>query len=64
MEIRYQDKEESARQQRQAFLKLTPSERFAAFLALSRKMLKFPTKAASEDPDSNTHFVLKKKNEE
>lgn len=63
MEIRYQSKEESTRQQREAFLKLTPSERFASFLALSRKMLKFPTKADSDKDLSKTHFVLEKKKE-
>lgn len=63
MEIHYQSKEESARQQREAFLKLTPSERVASFLALSRKMLKFPTKATADEDLSKTHFVIEKKKE-
>jgi hypothetical protein len=36
MQIRFQSKEESKRQQREAFLKLSGAERFMQFLALSR----------------------------
>lgn len=36
MQIRFQTKEESKRQQREAFLKLSGAERFMRFLELSR----------------------------
>lgn len=36
MQIRFQSKEESKRQQQEAFLKLSGAERFIHFLALSR----------------------------
>jgi len=44
MEIRFQTKEESNRQQYEEFLKLSKVERFYSFLRLSERMSKFPIK--------------------
>jgi len=55
MEIRFQTKEESNRLQEKEFLALSPSERVAQFFALSRYMLKFPTKHPKK-PSSN--FII------
>lgn len=51
-------KEESNQLRQEEFLRLSPPERFMSFLRLSRKLQKFPSKAAS-DPNQN-NFVLKK----
>ncbi len=45
MEINYRNKEESNRLQEEAFLKLSPIERFYAFLQLSERMARFPVKS-------------------
>jgi hypothetical protein len=42
MQIYFQTREESNQRQREDFLKLSPGERFMAFLELSRKMNRFP----------------------
>ncbi len=52
MEMRFQSKEESNRQQREEFLKLAPIDRFYSFLELSERMKDFPTKF---DKDKNRH---------
>lgn len=52
MEIRFQSKEESNQQQREAFLKLAPIDRFYAFLDLSERMKDFPSRL---DKDKNPH---------
>ncbi|GGE38399.1 hypothetical protein [Psychroflexus planctonicus] len=45
MEVRFQTKEESKKQQQEEFLKLSGEERFMQFLKLSRKINKlFPPK--------------------
>lgn len=45
MEVKFQSKAESKRQQQEAFLKLSGEERFLQFLKLSRKINKlFPPK--------------------
>jgi len=44
MEINYRNKDESNRLQKEAFLRLSPAERFYAFLALSERMSQFPVK--------------------
>jgi hypothetical protein len=44
MEIRFQTKEESNRQQQEEFLKLSKVERIYSFLRLSERISKFPVK--------------------
>jgi len=45
MQVSFNTKKESNRKQEEAFLKLTPSERFLTFLRLSKQSLKlFPAK--------------------
>jgi len=61
MEMRFQSKEESNRQQQAEFLKLSPAERFQAFLELSRRVLQFPTNAEPDDARPNKNFVLEQK---
>ncbi|MDO6438533.1 hypothetical protein Q4534_14010 [Cyclobacterium sp. 1_MG-2023] len=56
MEIKFQTKEESNREQREAFLKLAPADRFYAFLDLCAKLKKFPVKSTKENASEN--FVI------
>ncbi|MFV0377644.1 MAG: hypothetical protein ACK5JD_10130 [Mangrovibacterium sp.] len=42
MKILFRTKEEANREQQEAFLALSPEERFLSFLELSRKILQFP----------------------
>ncbi len=49
MKISFQTKEESNRLQRDAFLKLSPSERVVSFFRLMQRVKSFPTKADSND---------------
>ncbi len=55
MEIKFQTKQESNREQEEEFLKLTGGERVYAFYDLILKMKRFPTKAK---PKENTNFVI------
>ena len=55
MEIRFITKEQSNYEQEQAFLKLSPHERFVAFVRLSNQILKLP-RLKPEDKKNN--FVL------
>lgn len=55
MEIKFQTKEESNKLQREAFLKLSPAERFMHFKRLSRRILQFPTKAIEKE---NNNFII------
>jgi hypothetical protein len=55
MEIKFRTKEESNKEQLEEFLSLSKSERVKRFLALSRKIKKFPTKKIEE---INTNFVI------
>ncbi len=48
MQIKFQTKEESNRERQEAFLKLSPPERFYRFLWLMQRMKQFPTKAKPE----------------
>lgn len=57
MEIKFQTKEESKQIQREEFLKLKPADRFFTFLKLSRKILKYPTKA--KDTINKDNFILR-----
>lgn len=62
MEIRFQSKEESNREQEEEFLKLSGAERFFAFLELSRAVMRqFTQKDQQEDDLSKTHFVIERK---
>lgn len=58
MEINYQSKEESNRKQAEAFLALSPIERFVEFMKLSNQVLKFPKK---EGVEKTTNLVLELK---
>ncbi|TVP51227.1 MAG: hypothetical protein EA341_05890 [Mongoliibacter sp.] len=56
MEIKFQTKKESKQEQREAFLKLEPNERFYNFLDLCEYMLKFPLKTTAKTSQEN--FVI------
>lgn len=58
MEIKFQTKEESNKEQQEAFLKLSGAERVLHFFRLSREMKNFPQK---KQPPKKNNFVLKKK---
>jgi hypothetical protein len=49
VEIRFTTKEQSKHEQEQAFLKLSPHERFLAFVRLSNLILKLPTRKPKEE---------------
>jgi hypothetical protein len=55
VEIKFTTKEQSNFEQEQAFLKLSPHERFVAFIRLSNQILKLP-RLKSKDKKNN--FVL------
>ena len=55
MEIRFQTKEESNRQQEEAFLKLSKSERVWRFFELMQKSKSLPKK---EKPSKTTNFII------
>jgi hypothetical protein len=59
MEIRFMTKEESNKLRQEEFLKLSPAERVMSFFELSRRILKFPTRATTDSKQNN--FELKKK---
>jgi hypothetical protein len=56
MEIKSQTKEDSNREQREAFLKLAPKDRFYAFLDLCENLKKFPVKSIRTNASKN--FVI------
>ncbi len=58
MEIHYRSKDESNRAQREAFLKLTPTERFYAFLELSERMKDFPVKNPPKLKDKGNFVIV------
>lgn len=58
MEMRFQSKEESNRQQREEFLKLAPIDRFYAFLELSERMKDFPSKFAQDKNRYKNNFKI------
>lgn len=62
MEISFTSKEESKRLQEEAFLKLSPEERFRAFIKLSIFMNGFNTEKPEEDK-GNFVIQLPPKNE-
>lgn len=56
MELKFQSKEESNREQRESFLRLAPKDRFYAFLDLCENLKKFPVKTRQELPTEN--FII------
>lgn len=57
MQIKFQTKEESNKEQRESFLKLSGSERVISFLNLSTKILKtFPVKNKINKTEGN--FII------
>ena len=60
--MKFRTKEESNRAQQEEFLKLSGAERVVRFFELSRRMLRFPSRAKR---DSSENFILefKKKDE-
>ncbi|MAN28575.1 MULTISPECIES: hypothetical protein [Mesonia] len=61
MKIEFLTKEESNRQQQEEFLKLSPAERFYAFLDLSYRLKDFPHQENKKPPSDN--FVIEIKYE-
>lgn len=59
MEIKFQTKEESNREQREAFLRLEPKERFYAFLDLCENLKKFPVKSTNKTLSDNFIIEIK-----
>ena len=60
MEIRFQTKEESNRQQQEEFLKLSGMEGIYAFIKMMHDMKRFPTKAQPEKKD-NFAIIIERK---
>ena len=58
MEIRFQTKEESNRQQQEEFLKLSKVERIYSFLRLSERISKFPVKNKVDKNKDNFQIVI------
>lgn len=60
MEVRFQTKEESKKQQQEAFLKLSGEERFMEFLKLSRRINKLlpPKNEMSFEERNKGNFLL------
>lgn len=52
MKVEFTTKEESNNQQEEEFLKLTPTQRFYAFLKLSYQVRKFPVSKRSPEKDN------------
>ena len=59
MEIKFQSKEESNREQREAFLRLEPKDRFYRFLDLCESLKNFPVKLANKAPSDNFIIEIK-----
>lgn len=59
MEIKFQSKQESNKQQAEAFLALSPIDRFVEFMKLSNQVLKFPRKSF-EEKSNNLILELKR----
>lgn len=62
MEIRFQTKEESNRQQQEDFLKLSKVERIYSFLRLMERVNQFPVKNKVNKNKDNFLIVIKEKN--
>ena len=61
MEIRFQTKEESNRQQQEDFLKLSKVERIYSFLRLMERVNQFPVKNKVYKNKDNFLIVIKSK---
>ena len=61
MEIRFQTKEESNKQQQEEFLKLSKIERVYSFLRLSERISQFPVKNKIDKNKDNFLIVIKSK---
>jgi len=59
MEIRFQTKEESNKQQQEDFLNLPKVERFYSFLRLSERISRFPVKNKVDRNKDNFLIVIK-----
>ena len=55
MELKFQTKEESNRQQEEAFLKLSKSERVWLFFEMMQKSKSLPVK---EKPSKSSNFII------
>jgi hypothetical protein len=62
LEIRFQTKEESNRQQQEDFLKLSKVERFYSFLRLSERISKFPAKNKVDKNKDNFQIIIDRSN--
>jgi len=58
MEIRFQTKEESNRQQQEEFLKLSKIERVYSFLRLSERISQFPVKNKIDKNKDNFQILI------
>ncbi len=58
MEINYRNKDESNRLQEEAFLQLSPAERFYAFLELSERMSRFPVREGHKRPNNKNFLIV------
>lgn len=61
MEIRFQTKEESNKQQQEDFLKLSKTERVYAFFRLMEQVSRFPIKNKEDKNKDNFLIVIKPK---
>jgi len=61
MEIRFQTKEQSNKQQQEDFLKLSKTERVYAFFRLMERVSKFPVKNREIKNKDNFLIVIKSK---
>lgn len=62
MEIRFQTKEESNKQQQEDFLKLSKIERIYSFLRLSERISKFPVKNKIDKNKDNFQIIIDRNN--
>jgi hypothetical protein len=60
MEIRFQTKEESNKQQQEEFFKLSKVERFYSFLRLMERVSRFPVKNKIDKNKDNFLIVIKR----
>ncbi len=62
MEIKFQTKEESNKQQQEDFLKLSKVDRFYSFLSLMERVNKFPVKNKIDKNKDNFQIIIKPRN--
>ena len=61
MEIRFQTKEQSNKQQQEDFFKLSKTERLYSFFCLMERVSKFPVKNKQDKNKDNFLIVIKPK---